>query len=204
MDQKQSEREPRARSLDEAREFLDERDGHTRVFEVEWTWKVTWYIAAASKEEALKAAQEVSDQELRDCQDDPELYVSNDLAEQAKKHAEKFKCEVKPPRADSGVFEGEIIAVNEYIAQRVWHLIVETMGEHMMCPSCGYEDWTNEFNLNPEPLKYGYIPIMGCPECRQPLDWLELLRKEEPDYRTGSLFGEEGEGDGVQGREEDG
>lgn len=202
MDRKQreAERGAAATSLEEAREFLDERDGGTKVFEVEWTWKVTWQVAAASKEEAEKAAQEVSDQELRDCQDNPDLYVSNDLTEQARKLAEKTNREVRPPEADSGVFEGEILAVNEYIAQRIWHLIVDVTGGQMECPVCGHEDWTSEFNRNPEPPKYGHIPILGCPECKAFIDWVRVVGEKEKvaDDQTMPLFEEKGEADGDQ------
>ena len=188
--------------LTEAREFLEKKDDGTPVFEVEWTQKVTWYVAAASKEEAEKAAKDIGTRDLDF--DDPDVYVSEDLTAAAKKHAEKLKQECKPPDADSGVFKGEIIHVNEYFAQRVWHLICEKVGNSMACVECGHEDWVSEFNLNPEPVKYGHIPIMGCPECKAPIDWVALMGEEKKaDDKTLPMFGEEGEADGVQGREED-
>jgi hypothetical protein len=84
-------------------------------------------------------------------------------------------------------------------------MIVDVTGGQMECLVCGHEDWTSEFNRNPNPPKHGHMPILGCPECKAFIDWVRILsEKEKADDKTMPLFGEEGEGDGVQGREEDG
>jgi hypothetical protein len=180
--------------LTEAREFLDKKDDGLAIFEVEWTQKVTWFVAAASKEKAEEAAKEVDVNDLDF--DDPDVFVSGDLTEAAKVHSKKLNREITPHEPDSGVHEGQVLHINEYLALRVWSLICECMGTEMKCPECGHEDWTSMFNLNSDPPKYGHVPIMGCPKCRHPLGWVQLVsKKQQVDDETVPLFGEEGEGE---------
>jgi hypothetical protein len=175
--------------LKKALRFLEERDGF-EVFEIEWIKKVTEYVVADSAEAVRKAA-EASNQNDLDF-GPAEIFVSSALAEHAK------KAGAKPPNPDSGVFNGEIIHINEYIAQQIWHMIVDAVGNEMTCEVCGHEDWVSEFDLNPSDRlpKWGYMPIMGCPNCKAFIDWEKLLREKVVDDKTLPLFEGEGKEDG--------
>jgi hypothetical protein len=166
--------------LEEARKFLDKEDDGTKIFEVKWTQKVTWFVAAASREEVEQAAKEilVCDFEF----DAPDVFVSTDRTEWVKNHREKFReqfgRELEFPVPDSGVFKGKIIEIREYFALRAWHLICDRLGDSMKCSECGHEDLVSEFNLNPDP-EYGHVPKMGCPRCRGQIDWVDLVGEKQ-------------------------
>jgi len=168
---------------DAAQKFLAEIDDGLRVFCVEWEQRVSWCVAATSQEEAKEAAENISTMDLEF--DDPDISVSPDLTVQAEGMAKRLKTPVKPPQPDSGVWEGDIVHVDEYVAQRAWKMIGDAAGETMRCAKCGHEDWTSEFNLNTNPPKYGYVPTMGCPECRTPIDWMQLVKSKQPEKEDG-------------------
>lgn len=176
----------------EAKEILEKIDGETKIFEVEWTWKVTWYVEAKSMKEAEEAAENISDYDLNSYRDDPFLDISSDLVARARRDSEKMKRKINPPVSDSGVFKGKIIHISEYIAQKVWELVEDVTNGDMTCLECGYSGLAREFNLNTETPEHGHIPILGCPSCRVPIDLKDFLseRLKEKDEKTLLLFGE--------------
>jgi len=159
----------------EAREFLDKEDGgKTKVFEVRWVKQVIWYVAASSQEEAKQAAEDISG-DLDLYFEDPDVFVSKDLVASAEIMAKRFHDKIKAPEPDSGVFDGEILSINEYVAQRIWQLICERSDEVLACSACGYEDSIDRFNCHPGKPQHGYIPKMACPECDKFIGWKSLV-----------------------------
>jgi hypothetical protein len=156
-----------SKRIKDAYEFLGELDD-LKVFEVECRQTVIFHVVAESKKEAKEAvakAKIVFNEPL-------DILVS------------KLPQKTFP---DSGVFDGKLIHIEEYTSQRVWELVRQAVGGNLNCQACGSESWVKDINLSSKPPKYGYMPVIGCPDCGVRIDWKRLIKEKEaiPLYREG-------------------
>lgn len=168
-------------------EFVEQRRPQ-KLFEVEFTQRATWYVLAASHQEAKAAAEALNSSDVDFDYMDVDV-CSYDLYQRTngKKWPEEGFTGREP---DSGAFEGEVLNVLDYVVRLANHLIEQHVADEVECPDCGVPSELSDFRCTPD----SQLPLFRCPACQRLVDWRELVEQNSAgvDEQTLPMFPEGG------------
>lgn len=190
------------RETKEALQFLAKHGG-LKVYEVEWTCRAEWWVAAESREEVSQIVEKMDHTDVRDLMraNELEVWVSEDQIERSRNFRKNFGRDVEVADPDVAVSGGKLCGLQRYLGRQIWEML-EQWRPHLTCEKCGHG--APMFRWRRAGSGKG-LPLLGCPACKTSVEWQYVLHQVVPpeqDDRTLPLFGkDEGVADGAASRE---